>query len=273
VLGILRASGVPKGLQTLISGESLFNDGVGVVIFVTLLGIASGETDASAGRIALFFLEEFGGGVLFGLILGWLAFLLLRSIDNYHVEIMITLALVTGGYALASALHTSGPVAMVVAGLLIGNHGRRFAMSEKTRHNLDTFWELVDQILNSLLFVLIGLEVIVVTLSAPIIVAGLLAIAAALVARFISIGFPLALLPRRNQYGGRALSIMTWGGLRGGISVALALSLPRGPERDTIIAMTYIVVVFAILIQGSTVGRISSLTGPPRWLNRILPRK
>lgn len=273
VLGILRASGVPKGLQTLISGESLFNDGVGVVIFVTLLGIASGETNTSAGHIALFFLEEFGGGVLFGLILGWLAFLLLRSIDNYHVEIMITLALVTGGYALASALHTSGPVAMVVAGLLIGNHGRRFAMSEKTRHNLDTFWELVDQILNSLLFVLIGLEVIVVTLSAPVIGAGLLAIAAALIARFISIGLPLALLPRQNEYGGRALTIMTWGGLRGGISVALALSLPRGPERDTVIAMTYIVVAFAILIQGSTVGRISSLTGAPGWLSRILPRK
>jgi Na+:H+ antiporter len=269
VLSILRTSGVPKGLETLISGESLFNDGVGVVIFVTLLNISDGGTDISAGNVALLFLREFGGGALFGLALGWIAFLLLRSIDNYHVEILITLALVTGGYALAAMLHTSGAIAMVVAGLLIGNHGRRFAMSEQTRHNLDTFWELVDQILNSLLFVLIGLEVMVVTLSLPTVVAGLLSIAAALAARFVSIGIPLSLLPARDQYGGRVLTIMTWGGLRGGISVALALSLPIGSERDTIIAMTYIVVVFSILAQGLTVGKVSSLPGPTAFVRKF----
>ena len=273
VLGILRASGVPKGLESLISGESLFNDGVGVVLFVTLLGVAGGGGDASVGGSLLFFLREFGGGVMFGLALGWASFLVLRSIDNYHVEILITLALVTGGYALASWLHTSGPITMVVAGLLIGNHGRRFAMSERTRENLDTFWELVDQILNSLLFVLIGLEVLVVTLSLPIVLAGLLAVVAALAARFISVGIPLSLLPARDQYGGRALVIMTWGGLRGGISVALALSLPRGPERDTIIAMTYVVVVFSILVQGLTVKQLSALSGPRAWLTSLFSRK
>ncbi len=273
VLGILRASGVPKSLESLISGESLFNDGVGVVIFVTLLGIAGGEANISASRIGLSFLQEFGGGLLFGLAIGWIAFLLLRSIDNYHVEILITLSLVTGGYALASALHTSGPIAMVVAGLLIGNHGRRFAMSERTRHNLDTFWELVDQILNSLLFVLIGLEVMIVSVSFTIVAAGLLSIVSALAARFISLGIPLALLPDQDLKGGRSLTIMTWGGLRGGISVALALSLPHGPERDTIIAMTYIVVVFSILVQGLTVGKISSLPGPPAFFRSFLLRK
>jgi CPA1 family monovalent cation:H+ antiporter len=261
VLGILRASGVPKGLESLISGESLFNDGVGVVLFVTLLGAVSGGADASIGGSLLFFLKEFGGGIILGLALGWASFLVLRSIDNYHVEILITLALVTGGYALAAALHTSGPITMVVAGLLIGNHGRRLAMSEQTRQNLDTFWELVDQILNSLLFVLIGLEVLIVTLSAPLVAAGLLAVAAALFARLVSVGIPLSLLPTRREYGRRALTIMTWGGLRGGISVALALSLPRSDERDTIIAMTYIVVVFSILVQGLTVKRLSSPAG------------
>ena len=273
VLGILRASGVPKGLESLISGESLFNDGVGVVLFVTLLGVAGGGGDASVSGSILFFLREVGGGVMFGLALGWASFLVLRSIDNYHVEILITLALVTGGYALASWLHTSGPITMVVAGLLIGNHGRLFAMSERTRENLDTFWELVDQIFNSLLFVLIGLEVLVVTLSLPIVLAGLLAVVAALAARFISVGIPLSLLPARDQYGGRALAIMTWGGLRGGISVALALSLPRGPERDTIIAMTYVVVVFSILVQGLTVKQLSALSGPRAWLTSLFSRK
>jgi monovalent cation:H+ antiporter, CPA1 family len=253
VLGILKTSGVPKSLEVLISGESLFNDGVGVVLFLLLLGMTAGGRDVTAGETAVLFVREFGGGILLGLGLGWIAYLLLKSIDNYHVEILITLSLVTGGYALASAIHASGPISMVVAGLLIGNHGRRFAMSDQTRQNLDTFWELVDQILNSLLFVLIGLEVLVVTLSRSYIVAGLLAVAAALAARFVSIGVPLLLLPKGKKFGARALTIMTWGGLRGGISVALALSLPRGTERDTLITMTYVVVVFSILVQGLSV--------------------
>jgi CPA1 family monovalent cation:H+ antiporter len=269
VLGILRTLGIPKDLEVTISGESLFNDGVGVVLFVILTEATFNVHSVSAGSVARLFLVESGGGILLGLVLGWIAFLLLKSIDNYQVEILITLALVTGGYALASVLHTSGPITMVVAGLLIGNHGRRFAMSEQTRHNLDTFWELVDQILNSLLFLLIGIEVLVVALSVSYVLAGLLMIAAALFSRLLSVGTPLLLLPSRKSFGLQALTIMTWGGLRGGISVALALSLPRGPERDIIIAMTYIVVVFSILFQGSS---IKYLIDPGQIVGRFRSR-
>lgn len=252
VLGIMRTAGVPKGLEVVISGESLFNDGVGVVLFTMLLGMADGGSSSPGHALALFS-QEFLGGVLFGLALGWAAFLVLKSIDNYHIEILITLSVVTGGYALASVLHTSGPITMVVAGLVIGNHGRKFAMSEKTRANIDTFWELVDQILNSILFVLIGLEVLVVQLAWSFFAAGLLAVIAALAARFASVGVPLLLLAARRKFSGRILQLMTWGGLRGGISVALALSLPRGPGRDIIITMTYTVVVFSILLQGLSI--------------------
>ncbi|MDH4241729.1 MAG: cation:proton antiporter, partial [Phycisphaerae bacterium] len=196
---------------------------------------------------------EMIGGILLGLAAGWIAYLLLKSIDNYQVEILITLALVTGGYALATAIHTSGPIAIVVAGLLIGNHGRRFAMSEKTRLNLDMFWELIDEILNALLFVLIGIELLVITLSGRYLLAGCMAIPVALLARSISIGLPQSLMSLGRKFDFKSLQIMTWGGLRGGISVALALSLPAGPGRASIITMTYVVVVFSILVQGLTI--------------------
>ena len=271
VLGILRSSGIPRDLEVVISGESLFNDGVGVVLFLVLMEAVANGHGASAGPTAALFVREFGGGIVLGLILGWIAFLLLKSIDNYHVEVLITLALVTGGYALADALHTSGPITMVMAGLLIGNHGRRFAMSPHTLRNLDTFWELVDQVLNSLLFVLIGLEVLVVSISVSHLLAGLVMIAAALCARFLSVGIPLLALPSRTSLGAQALTLMTWGGLRGGISVALALALPRGPERDTLIAMTYIVVVFSILVQGSSVKYVTEPHSLLRTIARFSP--
>jgi CPA1 family monovalent cation:H+ antiporter len=188
-----------------------------------------------------------------GLFLGWIAYLLLKSIDNYQVEILITLALVTGGYALASELGTSGPIAMVVSGLLIGNRGRAFAMSEKTRHNLTTFWELIDDILNAVLFVLIGIELLVVTISRGAVVAGAVAIPLVLLSRLVSIGMPLCLLTPGKHFDYESLRVMTWGGLRGGISVALALSLPFGAAREVVITMTYTVVVFSILVQGMTI--------------------
>ena len=253
VLGILKSARVPKSLETKIAGESLFNDGIGVVAFLVLLEIAAGGHDVSVSHITLLFLEEAVGGALFGLVVGYLTYRMLKSVDNYQVEVLLTLALVMGGYALASALHLSGPIAIVVAGLLIGNHGRAFAMSDTTRANLDTFWELLDEILNALLFVLIGLEVLVLTFTRHLLFAGLAAIPAILLARWISVGLPVAIMSKWRRFTPGAVRIMTWGGLRGGISVALALSLPVCREREVILAMTYIVVVFSIIVQGLTV--------------------
>ena len=192
-------------------------------------------------------------GALFGLVLGLSGFFLLRSIDNYQVEILITLALVMGGYSAASALHLSGPIAMVVAGLVIGNHGRWFAMSETTRERLDNFWELVDEVLNAVLFVLIGLEILLLSISQQYVLAGVACIPAVLLARFISVGVPITLLRSFRTFSPKVIRILTWSGLRGGISVALALSLPAGAERDVILTITYAVVVFSILVQGLTV--------------------
>ncbi|MCH7566110.1 MAG: sodium:proton antiporter [Nitrospirae bacterium] len=260
VLGILKHAGAPKSLEIKISGESLFNDGVGVVIFLVILEVATGAHQPSVGHIGLLFTQETVGGGLFGLALGYLAYQMLKSVDNYQVEILITLALVTGGYALADALHLSGPIAMVVAGLLIGNHGRLFAMSEKTRDRLDVFWELVDGILNAVLFVLIGLEVLVLTFTQQYLLASLLMIPLVLLARFIAIGIPVTLLRPFRVFSPGAVRIMTWGGLRGGISVAMALSLPLGPQRDVILAITYVIVIFSIVVQGLTIGRLIKWT-------------
>jgi CPA1 family monovalent cation:H+ antiporter len=187
------------------------------------------------------------------MLLGWVGFIMLKSVDNYQVEVLITLALVTGGYALALSMHTSGPLAIVVAGLFIGNHGRKFAMSDRTREHLDMFWELVDETLNSVLFVLIGLELLVVFLTGSYIIAGLFAIVIVLFARVTSIGLPMLLLKNKRNTDPGEIKLLIWGGLRGGISVALALSLPKGDERDVILAMTYIVVVFSIIVQGLTI--------------------
>jgi len=255
VMGILKSAGAPKSLETKIAGESLFNDGVGVVIFLVLLGIAtSGEVSTS--EVALLFAEEALGGLVFGLASGWLAYRMLASVDNYQVEILITLALVMGGYAIADVIHVSAPISVVVAGLLIGNQGRMMAMSENTREHLDTFWELVDEILNAVLFVLIGLEVLALTFHEEYLLAALLLIPLVLLSRFISVGIPVSLMRRYRPFSPNAVKVLTWGGLRGGISVALALSLPIGPERDAILAITYVVVVFSILVQGLSVGRL-----------------
>ncbi len=256
VLGIMKKAGAPKNLETKIAGESLFNDGIGVVVFLILLQIAAGGEEVTLGSVTGLFLKEAVGGILFGLTAGYIAYRMLRSINNYQVEIMITLALVMGGYALGLASHISAPLAMVTAGIFIGNHGRRMAMSEITRQHLDTFWELVDEILNALLFVFIGLEVLVLTLRWDYLTAGLMAVPVALLARFISIGLPVMILKRWRTYAPRTISIMTWAGLRGGISVALALSLPAVCHRELILTMTYVVVAFSVLVQGMTVQRM-----------------
>ena len=260
VLGILKKAGVNKDLETKITGESLFNDGIGVVVFLAILGIATGEHHLSAGHIAHLFAVEALGGVIFGAILGGLGYYMLKTIDNYQIEVLITLALVTGGYALALAIHVSGPLAMVVAGLMIGNQGRAFAMSDQTRKHLDLFWELVDEILNALLFALIGLELILVAqgFHASWMLIGILTIILVLACRFIAVSIPVySLKPFRNfSYG--AIRMLTWGGLRGGISIALALALPKslGEIRDLFLTMTYFVVIFSIAAQGLTVGKL-----------------
>ncbi len=310
VMGILKTLGVPKSLETKITGESLFNDGVGVVIFLAIAGVigfghaaqsgpddtlvepvaatvivaggqvaqvgqigdepgtdheaapekTSERAEVSAAAIAKLFAVEAVGGALIGLLLGLLAFYLLYTIDNYHLEVLISLALVAGGYALANRLHLSGPIAMVVAALIIGNHGREMAMSDLTRNNLDTFWELIDEILNAVLFLLIGLEILVLRFNREFLVAGLLMIPALLVVRFVSVGIPIAVRRRFRSFTPHAVKILTWGGLRGGISVALALSIPKTlhgeavPYREVILAVTYSVVIFSIIVQGLTLG-------------------
>ncbi|MEQ9638805.1 MAG: sodium:proton antiporter [Alphaproteobacteria bacterium] len=257
VLGILKTAKVPPALEAKIAGESLFNDGVGVVIFLILAGIAAGGgngDEASAGAITWLLLQEAVGGGLLGLLTGALAFYVIRTIDEHNLEVIVTLALVTGTYQVATALHLSGPIAVVVAGLLIGNHGTRLAMSDTTRERLSNFWTLIDEILNAVLFLLIGLEVLILTLVGSHILAGLMAIPIVLLARFIAVGLPIRGLGMFQEFTKGAIRVLTWGGLRGGISVALALSLPASEFRDPLLTACYAVVVFSIVVQGLTIG-------------------
>ena len=258
VMGILKSAGIPKNLELVIAGESLFNDGVGVVIFSILMGmLMMGKVPSFDEGLGLL-TREAGGGLLYGLILGYVTFRLLASIDNYQVEVMLTLAAVMGGYLLASKLHVSGPLAMVVAGLVVGNHGREFAMSHTTRQYVDMFWEMIDDILNAVLFVLIGMEVLMVAFSFNLILAALVMVAVTLIARGLTVWLPVKIAPAYFNLPRGAGVVLTWGGLRGGISVALALSLPQGPERDVVLTLTYGIVVFSILMQGLTIGQVAS---------------
>ena len=256
VMGILRKAGVPESLETKITGESLFNDGVAVVVFLVILEVATGSHEVTAVWVTGLFMKEVLGGLVFGLLIGGVAYWMLKSVENYQVEVLITLALVTGGFALADALHLSGPIAIVVAGLLIGNHGRMLAMSDEVRDHLDKFWELVDEILNAVLFVLIGLEVLVLTFNRAYILVGIILIPLLLAARFVCVGIPVVILKRFRTFSPNVIKILTWGGLRGGISVALALSLPAGKNREAILAVTYTIVVFSIIVQGLTIGKL-----------------
>ncbi|WP_348767940.1 sodium:proton antiporter [uncultured Salinisphaera sp.] len=264
VLALLKQAGVSQELETNITGESLFNDGVAVVVFLALLGLTGAGHVEGAGEIALLFVQEVVGGALLGLALGGLAFWMLRRMDDHQVEILVTLAVVLGGYQLALVLHASGPIAMVIAGLLVGNHGRLFAMSDTTRAHLDTFWEIVDEILNTVLFVMIGLEMVHITLDGRYLLAGVCAIPLVLITRYGCVSMALQLVRPWHRLGDNASALLTWAGLRGGISVALALALPPGEARDTILTITYCVVLFSIVVQGLSVGRVI------RRLNRDL---
>lgn len=253
VMGILRDTSMSHDLRVKIGSESLLNDGVGVVLFLALLGIAQHpHMEVSAVHLVLSVLWAGGGGLLLGLSLGWLCLQILMIINDYKVEVLITLALAAGGYCLGEYVNVSAPITMVAAGLVIGNQGRMFGMSNRTRRHVDMFWELIDEILNAILFMLMGLEMIVITVSAWHLPIGLAAIAAMLIGRFISVVIPIVLMRSRYGFGRGTITLLTWGGLRGGISIALALSLPPMPYRDLILAMTYVTVVFSVLVQGTT---------------------
>lgn len=268
VMATLKKLGAPKALEVKIAGESLFNDGMAMVVFIVLLGIATGTAPATFEGISKLFLMEAVGGVIFGLALGLLGLYLLRGVNRYDVEILLTLAIVMGGYALAFRLHASAPIAIVVAGLMLGNHGRTLVMSDESRQRLDDFWELIDEILNAILFLLIGIEVLVLTFNGQFLLAGALLIPIVLLARLISVGAPITALRMRRTFPRRTVRILTWGGLRGGVSVALALSLPQGEVREQILVCTYVVVLFSLLVQGTTLGRLL----PPKHEQEALAR-
>jgi monovalent cation:H+ antiporter, CPA1 family len=253
VLAILKSAKAEKAVQVKMAGEALLNDGFGLVLFVLFLGVAvRGPQEPILDRALLLFAREVAGGVLFGLAIGYAAHRLLAAIDGFKIKVLLTLALVMGGYTLALALHVSGPISIVVAGLMVGNYRRNHTMTPASRERLESFWELIDEILIAVLFVMIGLELLRLKFQPTYAWAALLAIPAVLAARFISIALA-TLVPRlRREFPPYAIGILTWGGLRGGISVALALSLPPGRYRDAIITVTYVVVLFSILVQGLT---------------------
>jgi len=257
VLSILKTASISKSLETKIAGESLFNDGVAVVVFMTILKLAQQDSSIDAGSVLLLFGQEALGGIVLGALLGVIGYKLIASIDNYQVEVLITLAIVMGGYLLAHFISVSGPLAMVVAGLITGNHGKKFGMSVITAEYIDKFWELVDVILNAILFVLIGLELLVIETNLKILLLAVVLIFISIFARFISVLLPSILIRKKEDSAGKTLLILTWGGLRGGISIALALSLHPEFNRDIWVTITYIVVCFSILIQGMTIGRFA----------------
>lgn len=257
ILSILKSAKISKSLETKIAGESLFNDGVAVVVFVTLLQLAKTNAQIDPLSVIKIFGQEAIGGLLLGILIGWLGYKLIASIDNYQVEVLLTLAIVMGGYTSAHYLHVSGPLAMVAAGLITGNQGKRYGMSDTTTDYIDKFWELIDEILNALLFVLIGLELLVIQTNNMVILISLLLIVIGLLTRYISVWIPSLLIRLKEKITKQTLFILTWGGLRGGISIALALSIPIQFNKDIWVTITFVIVCFSILVQGLTIGKFA----------------
>jgi CPA1 family monovalent cation:H+ antiporter len=258
VMGILKQAGIPKTLEMKIAGESLFNDGVGVVVFLTIFEVAVNGTDKfSIGNTAVLFLKEAGGGVLFGAALGYLAHLLIKSIDNYRVEVLITLTVVMCGYSVADYFHLSGPLAIIIAGIIMGTKGKAEGLSEISRDYLGKFWDLTDEIFNAILFLLIGLEMLIIKVNPTVLLLGGIMIVVVLLARLICVAFPVMFLRIWIKFEKNAILMLTWGGLRGGLSVAMALSIPEAMHRDEFVLITYIIVVFSIIVQGLTIGKLA----------------
>lgn len=258
VLSILQKANVSKSLETKVAGESLFNDGIAVVVFVIILAIAQGrDIDLTVGNISWLIAKEAGGGVLLGLILGWTASRAISKINDYKVSVLVTLSVVMGGYLIAHAIHISGPLTMVCAGLFIGNKSKSSIMSSETKDYLDKFWELIDEIMNAILFLLMGFELLIIKDLNHYYAAGLIAIVVVLLARFIAIWLPTKIVPFKKKFTKDVIKILVWGGLRGGVSIALALSVENGPYKEVIVATTYIVVVFSIIVQGLTIGKMA----------------
>ncbi len=257
VLGILTKAGAPKDIEITIVGESLFNDGIGVVVFLFLLEVITmGTENLSFGDTTLLLVKEIGGGILFGWLLGLIGYRMMKKIDHYQSEILITLAIVMGGYTLAQSLHLSGPLAMVVAGLFTGSRSKGDAMSDTTELYIYRFWELIDVLMNAILFVLIGLELLTLEFNSNYLIAGLVAIPITLIARYLSLLLPATLFKKYIHTDHKTIKLMTWGGLKGGLSIAMALSLTAPLPKQQFVFMIYVVVLFSIIIQGLTLGKL-----------------
>lgn len=259
VIAILKKAGIRKSLEIKVAGESLFNDGVAVVLFAILLQLARGSSvDITFVNISGLFLQEAGGGLLVGLGLGYIASRAIMKINSYNVTVIITLAIVMGGYLITRSLHLSGPLTMVAAGLVIGNYGKAVAMSATDKDYLDKFWELIDEILNAMLFLIIGFELLLIPDLNAYWVIGSSAVVVVLLARFFSIWIPIRLVPKIGKFDRKTIVILVWGGLRGGVSVALALTIDTALNKNLFLAITYYVVVFSIIVQGLTIGKLTS---------------
>ena len=260
VLGILKGANVPKSLETKVAGESLFNDGVAVVVFAVILELTKGsDIDISFSNISWLFIKEAFGGLFLGAVLGLSSAYFMRRVDDYKVSVLITLSIVMGGYLIAHSVHISGPLTMVAAGLVLGNYGRKeHSISLSTKDYLNKFWELIDEILNAILFLFIGFELLLIPKVLDYWQVGILAVGVVLIARFLSIFIPAKLIPFKEEFDMPTIRILVWGGLRGGVSIALALSINHGPHKELIIAITYFVVVFSIVVQGLTIGKLAN---------------
>lgn len=259
VLSILKQANVPKSLETKVAGESLFNDGMAVVVFTVILQLAIGqEVDLSIESIGMLLLKEAGGGLLLGVVLGWVTSRLMREVDDYIISVLVTLSVVMGGYLIARQMHISGPLTMVAAGLFMGNFNTKFNMKSITQDYLIKFWELIDEILNAVLFLFIGFELLMIKDLKYFMIPGIISIVVVLLARFISIWVPTKFMSLRTRFNPQTVKVLVWGGIRGGVSIALALSIPKNEYSNTILSITYCVVVFSIIVQGLTIAKVAN---------------